>query len=231
MRRIWVPLGLLLAWVLPTHAATERTLGHTVSAAGVERVAIEAGVGDIRVLAVAGETVDISVVLTPRRGGVFSSMRQAERDVEQSELRSDISNGQLALEVAADSDDPRFEERWTVRIPARIGVELQLGVGDIAVTGLAGSVDVEVGVGDVTVEDAAGDVFANAGVGEVTVSGSADSYGSVSVSGGVGDVGLTVRGTHVDSQGVVGRSATWSGPGPARIDVEVGVGDASITLQ
>jgi hypothetical protein len=137
----------------------------------------------------------------------------------------------LILEIATDDDDRHFEERWTIELPARLSFELDLGVGDVEVRGLAGGVSADIGVGDVLVEGVSGDVTIDLGVGDASVRAAAGHYGSVAGSGGVGDARLTVRGERVSSSGFVGHSAEWTGDGPHFIEIDVGVGDAKVTLE
>ena len=166
----------------------------------------------------------MEVRLEPRRGGFFSSMKKAQREVDEAELRTDASRGTLDLEIETRSDDRHFEEQWTIELPARLAFDLELGVGDVEIRGL-------VGVGDVLVEGIAGDVSIELGVGDASVRGAAADYGSVEGSGGVGDARLTVKGERISSSGFVGHSAEWTGDGDHFIEISVGVGDARVTLE
>lgn len=211
-------------------ATSERTLTGSFPAESVESVSIEAGVGDIDITATDSAVVEVEVRLTPRRGGIFSSMKQAEQEVEEASLLNENVRSRLYLEIDSSSGERRFEERWTIRLPARLAVELDLGLGDVTVTGLRGGTDFEVGVGDVTLDAVSGDLFIEVGVGDVTVNAESADYGNVEASGGVGDSQLRVRGERVNSEGMVGHSASWQGDGSHRLEIEVGVGKARVTL-
>lgn len=221
--------GTLLV-VAATAGATTRTLEGSQDAARLELVSLEAGVGDITITGTDVDRVEYEVVLKPRRGGLFSSMRSAQREVDTATLRADVVGRELRLEVRSDDDDRRFEERWTIRVPRRLALDLESGVGDVEIRDVAGGIDLEIGVGDASVEAVGGDVSVEVGVGEVGVRGIADAYGRVECEGGVGDARLLVRGERVESEGLVGHSAEWRGDGPDEINVEVGVGDAEVTL-
>jgi len=151
--------------------------------------------------------------------------------VEAAEITSNIVGGKLYLEVSSESGDRRFEERWSLSLPARLAIEAELGVGNVSVIGLEGGVELDVGVGEVEVEAPAGDVTIDLGVGDVEVSGPADAFASAEVSGGVGGAEITVRGVEIADTGFVGHRASWTGDGEFFIEVEVGVGDASIKLE
>jgi len=221
----------ILAMVMVPLAAGARTLTDSYPATELERLVLDAGVGEVDIRAGAGETVAVEVSLKARRGGLFSSKRRAERQVEEAVLRGEVIGRELHLKVVSDADERRFEERWTVQVPARLALELEMGVGDVQVRDLNGGVDVEAGVGDVEVAVSEGDIVIEVGVGNATVTAAAGSYGRVSSSSGVGDGRLSVRGERIPSDGFVGHSTSWSGHGPHRIEVEVGVGDARVTLE
>jgi hypothetical protein len=232
MKKALIVLTLMLATATPAIAGAPRTLNATLPADGLDTVKLEAGVGDVEIFA--ADTVDevtLEVQLKPRRGGFFSSMKKAQREVDEAELRVEASGGTLRLEIDTDADDRHFEESWTIELPSRLAFDLELGVGDVEIRGIAGELSCEIGVGDVLVEAVSGDVTVEVGVGDASVTSSADFYGSVAGSGGVGDAKLTVRGERISSSGFVGHSAEWNGEGPHHIEISVGVGDARVTLE
>jgi hypothetical protein len=226
-----VPLLIAAVCVATAATAAERTLSHTQSGQGIDIVAFNAGTVDFELIAGDGVTIDIEVTLTPRRGGLFSSMKDSEREVEQAVLRADVVGQRLMLEIETDSGDRRFEERWAVRLPSRSGVEIEAGVGDVTMQGVAGGAKLELGVGNVRVEAPDGDVFIDLGVGDAVVKAVAASYGPVEASGGVGDARIKAAGDQVEGEGFVGHSASWVGSGRHRIQIEIGIGDARVTLE
>ena len=225
-------LAILAASLLIAVAASAdtRTLDGSRSADGLALLSLETGVGDVVITGTDADRIDYEVILKPRRGGIFSSLRSAQREVDAAALSAEVVGRELRLEVRSDDDDRRFEERWTIRVPRRLTVELEAGVGAVDIRDLAGGLDMEIGVGDASIEVAGGDVTVEIGVGEVSVRGPAAAYGRAECEGGVGDARLRVRGQRIDSEGLVGHSAEWRGDGPHRILVEVGVGDAEVTL-
>jgi hypothetical protein len=231
MRSKLIALAVTAACVLPAYATTERTLTGSFPAEGIAAVVIDAGAGDVKIAPADGGSIEVEVLLTPRRGGIFSSMARAEREVEEAAMTSDIGAGRIYLGVDSESGDRRFEERWIVFVPAHVALELDVGLGDVIVESLSGGVELEIGVGEVTIEDVSGDIVVELGVGEVTIRGDADRFGAVNASGGIGDATLRIRGERIESEGLVGHSSSWKGDGEDRIDVEVGVGDARITLK
>ena len=232
MKRIWIVLAIALAIAAPLSAAAPRILDGRVPAVDLETVRIDAGVGDIEITAVDGaDEVSVTVELKARRGGFFSSLKKAQAEVDEAELRLDVSRGVLRLKISTESDDRHFEERWTVELPARLGCDLDLGVGDIDVRGTSGDLTADLGVGDLSATTVSGDLNIDIGVGGASVEAAAADYGAVDGSGGVGDAQLTVRGERISSSGFVGKSAEWTGSGERIIEISVGVGDAKVTLE
>ena len=232
MKRQLLILVIALSIAAPAAAGAPRILEGSVDAEDLKTIRLDAGVGDIDVTAVAdGNRVAVTVELRPRRGGFFSSMKKAQREVDEAVLKMQASKGVLRLEISSDTDDRHFEENWTIELPARVAFDLDLGVGDTEIRDLVGELGIEVGVGDVFVEGVSGDINIEIGVGDATVEAAAANYGSVAGSGGVGDAKLIVRGERVSSSGFVGHSAEWTGAGEHYIEIEVGVGDARVTLE
>ncbi len=231
MRRVpGVLIATLLLATLPAVAADTRTLSGSQSAGGIDVLSVDAGVGQVEVIAEQTDEIRWEVVLKPRRGGIFSSRKAGEEDVRSARLEAEVRRGELRLEVDTESRDRRFEERWTIHMPATIAFELDIGVGDVRVDGLSGGVVMDAGVGDVELDVAGGRVRVEAGVGDVTVRAPAAAYGSAEASAGVGDASIRVRNRTTESGGFLGSEASWRGDGEHAVTVEVGVGDASILL-
>jgi len=229
--RIWLTCCIVLLVAGQMAAAGSRTLDHSVSAADLEQVLLDAGVGDVEIVTSTADAVEIEVVLKPRRGGIFSSIKRGEREVEEAQLEVEIVGRELMVRVDSDADERRFEERWTISMPAHLAFDLDLGVGDVEIRGLTGGVKIEAGVGDVFLEAGGGNLNVELGVGDATVRARAALYGDAEASAGVGNARLTVDGERVEGSGFVGHSASWSGSGEFEVEVEVGVGDAQITLR
>jgi len=231
MRKTSIAIVAALIFAAPVMAESSRVLTATIDAGNIQSVRLDAGVGDIDVTAIQGASeVNVEVRLKPRRGGFFSSLKTAQREVDEAEMRMDASRGVLRLEIETESDDRHFEERWTIEIPARLAFDLDLGVGDVEIRDLAGDLTADIGVGELNAEGVSGDLLVDVGVGEATIRAAAAHYGTVEGSGGVGDAKLVVHGKKVASSGFVGHSAEWTGEGEHFIEIEIGVGDAEVVL-
>jgi hypothetical protein len=232
MKKLILTLAIVLICALTVEAAGPKTLTRTLDAGAIENLELSSGIGDVTIIAREGlDEVAVEVVLTPRRGGFFSSKRQAERDVEEASLEASVRKERLRLEITpTDDEDRRFEERWSIEIPARLTMRLDLGVGDIEIKGSAADIELDSGVGDVDITTFEGDIIVDLGVGKAVVRGPAAAYGEAEAAGGVGNARITVRGEEIEGGGFVSHSASWSGDGSSAIEVAVGVGDAVIIL-
>lgn len=232
MKKLIFVLPIILLFALMVEGAGPKTMTRTIQAGDIDTLDLSSGIGDVTITARKGlDEVAIEVVLTPRRGGIFSSKRRAERDVEAASLEAAVKRESLRLRISpADEDDRRFEERWIIEMPSRLAIEIEHGVGDIVIEGATSGIELDSGVGDVDVEAAGGDITIDLGVGTAVVRAPASVYATADAAGGVGSARITARGEEIEGGGFVSHAASWSGDGSYRLDVSVGVGDAVIEL-
>ncbi len=232
MKKLIFVLPVILVFALTVEAAGPKTLTRTIQADAVDTLDLSSGIGDVTITArEAIDEVAIEVVLTPRRGGIFSSKRQAERDVETASLKVAVKHESLKLSISpADDDDRRFEEKWIIEMPSRLAIKLEHGVGDVLIRAATAGIELDSGVGDIDIEAIDGDITVDLGVGNAVVRAPAAVYASAEAAGGVGSARITVRGEKIEGGGFVSHAASWSGDGSSRLNVSVGVGDAVIEL-
>lgn len=215
-----------LAWSEET-----RTLSFSQSAAAIERIEFEAGVGELDIRITDQNTIAATVILEARRGGFFSSKKKALQDIADAEIEAKQSSATLRLQINGDSEDRRFEERWRLEVPARMAFAIDFGVGDIQIRGVDGGIELDAGVSDILIEATKGSIQIDVGVGDVTVVVPALDVGDAECSTGVGDASIRVDGKRISGDGFVSHSARFSGEGPSDIIVDVGVGEAVIKLR
>jgi len=233
MKKLIFVLPIILVCALMVEAAGPKTLTRTIQASDIDTLDLSSGIGDVTITAREGlDEVAIEVVLTPRRGGIFSSKRQAERDVEAASLEAAVKRESLKLRISpTDDEDRRFEEKWIIDMPSRLAIKLEHGVGDVVIRAATAGIELDSGVGDVDVEAAEGDITIDLGVGTAVVRAPAAVYAAAEAAGGVGSARITVRGEKIEGGGFVSHAASWSGDGRYHLDVSVGVGDAIIELE
>lgn len=231
MRHILVASTIVLTLSAVASAST-RTLTELLDGSSFTSLALDSDIGDVEISASAAGEISIEVVLTPRRGGLFSSKRQAEREVEAASLAIEPRGATLHVSIDPPADDERrFEEDWTITMPASVALTLDHGVGDISIVGLESAIEADAGVGDAEIEVSAGDVFLDLGVGTAVVRAPAVGIKTVRGASGVGEVELSVLGKRIESGGFISDASTWEGDGHSRIEISVGVGDVVIELE
>ena len=211
MRRLPLILTVLLVAGTAQAADNERTFDLDRPADGVARVVLEVGVGDVEVLADGSGRITAHVEVSVDKGG--RSSERARRRLEELRLESELEGDTLHLRITGGGGGHRYGEDWTLRVPAAVALELELGVGDLRILDLAAAISVELGVGNVRIE------------------GEHAAFGPIEGQCGVGDVSLRTPKDRTEGRGFIGHSLDARGPGAAAIEVEVGVGDVDIRLR
>ncbi len=228
--RIFVLIA-ILGIATTVGAAEVRTLSAEVESTALKAVQLEAGVGDVDITVGSGSLIVASVELRPRRGGLFSSLKAAEKQVQAIRLEPSVTGETLVLTLEGVDEDRRFEEDWTLTLPSHLALSIELGVGDIEVSNASGGLDLELGVGNAVIQVIGGPVDIEVGVGDITVHGPVAAYRSVEIAAGVGDVRILAEGRKITGEGFIAHSAEWRGSGDSDLDAESGVGDIRIVLE
>jgi hypothetical protein len=182
-----------------------RTIEQQFDAAAIEALEIDVDVGELDVTPSEDGQVHVSVEVCARNHWFSLRRHKAEKAA----LEADQDDG--SLQLAINGDD--YEEDWTVRMPATVALQADLGVGAASISGLRQNINLDVGVGD------------------AQITGKAADYGRVSGDAGVGDIRVEASGGSSRSErAVVSDSVTWIADGSGAISADVGVGDVEIVL-
>lgn len=195
----------LFALALPVWAEGScKTLEHRFDAAALKALSLEVHVGELSVAAADDAAVHLELRVCPRSNWFRLSK------VESAELRVEQEEHSLALRVSED----RFEEHWTLRVPAGVALTVEMGIGEARVEGMRGDITAELGIGDLRIEGLAAD------------------YGKVNVESGIGDATLEVPDDRADGgRALVSAHSGWTSSGKGSISAEVGIGEAEIRLR
>lgn len=214
MHRLLPALLLVAAPALADDDVTVRSESAAFPATETRRVSVEVPVGEIDVASATGDRVEVRLDVR-----CDEDSRRCRERAAAIRLRPQRDGADLSLELAGYPRNTRMDDGpqalIELRVPAGIAVRLELGVGEIEVRRVEGDVDIELGVGEALVEMDESAVRA------------------VTLDVGVGEARLSPRpqGTRSSRFLFLGNEVDWDeGPGSARVDVEVGVGEGTVRL-
>lgn len=184
-------------------ADTFKRISHVVDAADLEKLHLDISVGELDIETYDGEEIQLEVDIESQRSW-FSFRR---RDVEDIELEIDGSRSHVYLGIT----EQDIETHWRIVPPAKLELEVDMGVGDVQIADFTNSLNMELGVGSVQVVVLADDydvIHANSGVGDSRISG---------FEGGVDN-----------ERNFISADSYYYGGGEKIMEIELGVGDVEI---
>lgn len=213
MKRTVLMLAALL-WVTPASAdEVVRAFKQQIPVGTAGTVHVDFPVGEVEVEGW-GESrvVDVGVKIECDR-----PTARCKEAAQKLRLVYDNSGERLRVEI---KDWPRFSTPKGLRVVAHIRVPRELALS------------ADLGVGELTVLGIQGSVSADLGVGEVSVTLPRESVGSVSLDTGVGEANLVVAGKRYQSAGLVAKEIRWNqGAGSSGVTVDCGVGEIDVRLE
>ena len=212
MKKLALTLAVALLWALPASAdETVRHLEKQIPANGIQKVALDIPVGEVRVDGWDQPQVHVDVKLECERKR--DKCREAAEKIRVVYSQDD---DKLRIEL---KDWPKWgnnglEAHIRVQVPRQLGLKADLGVGEMEIAGIEGDLDADVGVGEL----------------DITLPASA--VASVTADTGVGEANLSANGRHYESSGLVAKTIHWNkGTGSSEVTADVGVGEISVRLQ
>jgi hypothetical protein len=188
-----------------------RKLTGNLSAAGAERLSVEAPVGEFRIEGAATSTISAAIDVRCRRP-VRADCRKKAQEIELlTGHRGDVATVAVRGWPQKGNDGLSLTLRLTM--PHDLAVVGEFGVGELVVVGLEAGARLELGVGEIDVEVPAASVR------------------RASLEVGVGEASLVVGGRRIEGKGFIGRQVDWTnGRGSHLIDAECGVGEIEVRL-
>lgn len=188
-------------------AAETQFRTHKIDLTDIEELIVEGAVGTIEITPTTGTELVVELEIESKRSGWFGRYR----DIGDIDIESHQRGDRLFLEInEKDLDD--VELHWHISLPEVARTSINLGVGQIIAEVGNTELRVELGVGDAKISangNHAGRVEAHAGVGSATISGAKDV---------------------VTRRAFVSETVYGYGNSVKEIDVQVGVGEASVML-
>jgi hypothetical protein len=198
-------LALLLTVNGLSCAENYKNITRTLYVDELSSLRIEFSVGELEVEVWDGESIELDIELKSQR----SWLSWRRRKVEDIELEVRISSDEVFLGIDAD----KLNQQWVVKMPAKLALDVDLGVGEIRIDGLDNNLALELGVG------------------EIEVIAATDNFDYINVSVGVGDVSLRGFGSGTENErSFVSADAHFEGQGDYQIEAALGVGEVLIRL-
>ena len=185
-------------------ADSYKRMTHEIDASSFDTLQLEMSVGEMDIEFYDGDVIELDIQLEADR----SWLTFRRRSVDNVELEQLPSGSRLYLGIDRDN----IEQTWKARIPAKLALEIEVGVGDVGIEGLENDLNLDVGVGAAKVEVPT------------------ENYHTVAVTAGVGDAMIRGFSGGADNErhALVGANAYYNGDGEYEIRIEVGVGDAQV---
>ncbi len=240
--RVLAWLGLALALTIETGAAQdladnleyddERELTAEVSADGIDEILLDGHDGKAVIEVGDGDRIELRVTIKAKRKGLIYKSSAGRAYVEDARLETDARRGTLEVTLSDGRGRKDVEEAWTIIVPQRLAVVVEMSAASIDITDVTGGVDVHLGVGKVQVDVPRGSIQVKVSVGNAIVTTATDSFGDVDLRAQVGNTRLWIGGHRIkysDPPGP-GSKVSMEGEGRDQISVSVQVGDASLRI-
>lgn len=213
MKKTVLILAAALLWVVPAGAdEVVRSFRQQISVAGADAVRLEFAVGEVEVEAWDRPQVELSVKVT--------CDKKTARCVDAAKslhLVYGISGDQLRVRF---KDWPKWGGTKGLGVEAHINVPRNLAL------------KTDLGVGELTIKGVEGSVTADLGVGEVDITLPKEAFRSATLDTGIGETSLSVAGRHYESAGLMTRTIHWKdGKGRAALSVDCGVGEINVEME
>jgi len=226
----------VLAALLPlaASAADVREFSLDVPAGDIERLELDANVGEAEIVAADIEVIEVRVRLEPDDDW-FGPSERLEARLAAAELEHEVSGGSLSLALDYDrvrNGDDDLVERWEIRLPAKIALEVELNVGSMDIEGVAAGVNAEVNVGELRIDVPRGSIDARVNVGDLNIRSRSEDPGEFDLESNIGEAVLRIDGKAAGrTEGWLGNSVAHDAGGKDDVTAEVNVGQVTVNVR
>jgi len=196
----------------PAGATVLVTDTHTFKVTKEHRIHLNFPIGELRV--VPTEDADVQFDIRVRCRG--RAEEECEELANRLVLDSHDSGHTLSLKL---ENYPKWHHKGfsvigVLKVPRAQALRIEMGVGQLDISGLQGDLDVDLGVGEADIRTPRA------------------SAANVTVDAGIGDATIQGAGSGTESSRFVGARASWSrGNGKSDVRLHVGVGEATVRLE
>ncbi|MFT5788498.1 MAG: hypothetical protein ACI8SJ_000601 [Shewanella sp.] len=183
-------------------AESTRTLSQSYAYSG-QQVSLHMDIGSAKFIATDNSDIKIEVVV--ENADTSWLFFWGDTDLDAVSIESTVTASEITLML---SEQDNIEQQWIVYLPKQAALSLEVGIGDIEVTGLSSNIDIALGIGSARVEHQT-------------------SFNTVELDSGIGEVSISEQGKHLAvTENLVAQSYSSKNlSGEATLSVDVGVGE------
>ena len=212
MKQLLITTTVLLGLTASAHSKEVRSFEKTFDARGFERLFVDIPVGEVEIEGANSNEINVEVTVNCSGWGTSHCEEYAE-DVD---LVSSEWKDRIELEIDGLKKWKSIGLSFDIRMRAPAGMKLE----------------VDVGVGEVDISGFKNDVSADLGVGELSVSMDESNVRLVDLETGLGEAELRYSEGEMEASGIFGNEVRWDeGKGAAAVRLEVGVGEIDLRLR
>ncbi len=211
MRRLLSVILMAFGVAIPAHSDEIRTFHRSFDTEGLRAIVVDIPVGEVEIKGSSSDKIKVDVTV--------ECNWKKSRCVELAE-ELDLVARQWDDEITLDVEGMRkwrslgmhLEVRMTA--PASMSLELDMGVGDVEISGFRGDLTVDLGVGEVEVRMDESHVR------------------SVDLDTGLGEVRMDYQGGRLEASGLFDNVLRWDeGSGSSKLRIEAGIGEIGVRLR
>ena len=172
-----------------------------IAGGGVQRLLLDGGEGEAKISVSADEQVHVALELRQDQRRVLGVSWMSEattKDLETVKIGQQREGDALKLTVGYPSGESHSDvkEQWTVQVPARFGVEADMGAGRMVISGVSGGVKTKLSAGETIIHVVSGPVYARLGAGRLSVVSDTSQPGDLSIKSTFGLAVMDLQGTY-----------------------------------
>ncbi len=200
----------ILSWPFSATAEEiEKEIINVFQVSAETELEIENGVGTIAFERVEGDEVIITLQAKRSKKNSFFSFSNPEKSLEELEIEVEQDGNLISIEA---SEADNLQLNWTVKMPLVARLDVELGVGEISGEIDTTDMNIELGIGAVDLE-----LYGD--------------YRLIEMDVGVGATEIRGARNVNNNRMMVTSNSSSESEGTAKVNVEVGVGDISITIK
>lgn len=225
--------------------ASNALLSMEMPAAGIARLAIAAGSGEMKVTPSADGRVHVQLEIKQQEHSILWFFQwlsgETARDIKGATLKADRQGeaSSISLVYPSGRDHNDVQEKWTISLPAKLLVDVEMSAGQIVIDGMQGGIKSHLTAGEAVIHAASGPVQASVNYGRLHVISDTGKPGVVTLESKHGLAVLSWDGKYygpaqehgfLSGVHLVGNSVVERGPGLDNMDLSVFAGEVDLRV-